>query len=731
MKIYVKLLFCWILLFLLSCEKSVQDILDDCSGVSGGNTICGCTDSTAVNYLSSATFDDGTCVHYIDNGDFYLNFNGPDYVDFGEIFPEGAYTKAAWVNRKYSYGSPNNIISGEKNHALWAPDMQGYNSKLSAGHNNSYKIVQDTDSLPTGVWTFVSVTYDPDVDSGTMVLYKNGIQVDSETDVPTQNSTGNTYIGRYSNGNYWAGAMDEVAIWDRALTPEEIGKIYNAGYNLTNASVHSEEYTSLTGLKGYWRMNEGEGNILSDASNNGNMGTITGAEWSTCDECGCMDPSACNYNPSATLDNRSCVFDDDACDTCLEGAIVTNDFDNDGICDDSDNDKDGDGVQDENDSHPYDNKYCRDTDQDGCDDCSSGYNDPSNDGPDDNNDGICNSYIIEGYTVYIVGSSYNSEGVYTSCYWVDGVRYELPGDGWATDITVSNGDVYTSGTAAGACYWINQERYDLPGNGGEGEAIAVYGNDIYIAGWFNGGSCYWKNGVKINLTTNADSQSFGVAVRDNGDVYVGGYYMSNHAYIPCFWKNGNRSNLPRPSGGDGEVNDIAIMDGTMRYYAGYTTTLDNFSGYPPKAAYWRHTTRTDLFLGGSSMDIYGSKGWGITIYGDDVYVAGSTDWYEFWGQEETTGGTFPQYWKNKNIRDLEGGPMTDFGTGEAYDIRVANDNKIVVGVATRDTSYNYSYLSACYWLNGDLHYLVNEYDVPAGLENWYEGEAKGVFIVEN
>jgi len=338
--------------------------------------------------------------------------------------------------------------------------------------------------------------------------------------------------------------------------------------------------------------------------------------------------------------------------------------------------------------------------------------------------------VISGRTIYIVGR--DDDG---ACYWVNGSKVELPDGAWATDIVVVDGTVYTSGQGEiyEACYWINQEIYELPGNGGEAEAIAVHGNDIYVAGWFNNGSCYWKNGERINLTTNGDSQAFGVAVRDNGSVYIGGYFMNNHHYIiPCFWKDGNnRTSLPVPDGGDGEVNDIAIMDGTMRYYAGYTLRPDYFAGYVPTAGYWRHTTRTDLFLGGSSMDIYGSKGWGITIYGDDVYVAGSTDWYEFWGQEETTGGTFPQYWKNKNIRDLEGGPMTDFGTGEAYDIRVANDKKIVVGVATRDTSYNYSYLSACYWLNGDLQYLVNEYDVPVGLENWYEGEAKGVFVVEN
>ena len=49
----------WVLLFatlILSCEKE-----KDCSGVEGGNNICGCNDITATNYNKEATFDDGSC----------------------------------------------------------------------------------------------------------------------------------------------------------------------------------------------------------------------------------------------------------------------------------------------------------------------------------------------------------------------------------------------------------------------------------------------------------------------------------------------------------------------------------------------------------------------------------------------------------------------------------------------------------------------------------------------
>ena len=43
-----------------SCEQDLQNI-EDCAGIEGGDSICGCTDIEASNYDSTATFDDGSC----------------------------------------------------------------------------------------------------------------------------------------------------------------------------------------------------------------------------------------------------------------------------------------------------------------------------------------------------------------------------------------------------------------------------------------------------------------------------------------------------------------------------------------------------------------------------------------------------------------------------------------------------------------------------------------------
>lgn len=48
---------------------------------------------------------------------------------------------------------------------------------------------------------------------------------------------------------------------------------------------------------------------------------------------GCMDSLACNFDSLATDADESCLFITNGCDTCVDGAIVDNDADDDGICD--------------------------------------------------------------------------------------------------------------------------------------------------------------------------------------------------------------------------------------------------------------------------------------------------------------------------------------------------------------------------------------------------------------
>ena len=48
---------------------------------------------------------------------------------------------------------------------------------------------------------------------------------------------------------------------------------------------------------------------------------------------GCLDSNACNYSSVANTDDGSCISVDGICDNCVDGEIVDNDSDNDGVCD--------------------------------------------------------------------------------------------------------------------------------------------------------------------------------------------------------------------------------------------------------------------------------------------------------------------------------------------------------------------------------------------------------------
>jgi len=68
--------------------------------------------------------------------------------------------------------------------------------------------------------------------------------------------------GTYNN-NYFEGIIDEVAIYNKALSPEEI-----------RANMYRKLTSDEPNLVGYWNFDKGEGQVAADSSGNGNNGTI-------------------------------------------------------------------------------------------------------------------------------------------------------------------------------------------------------------------------------------------------------------------------------------------------------------------------------------------------------------------------------------------------------------------------------------------------------------------------
>ena len=134
-----------------------------------------------------------------------------------------------------------------------------------------------------------------------------------------------------------------------------------------------------------------------------------------------------------------------------------------------------------------------------------------------------------------------------AAYWKNGQRTEARNSAFyrILGISIIGPDIYIMGTSSKqqATYWKNGQHVELTNakdpytDYAAATAVAVEGNDIYIAGNEGGRAIYWKNGQPFILgEVRQDSPFCTVAVSD-GDVYVAGGYD--------FWKNSEKVELAK------------------------------------------------------------------------------------------------------------------------------------------------------------------------------------------
>lgn len=136
-------------------------------------------------------------------------------IDFP--LPVGSYSK--YCACYATVGAPNgNLISGFNGtqHVLWG---QGGGLTLAAGHNNSYFMVQDTDSMLVSTVYRVGVTFE--ATTGRLALFRNGV-LRAQATVGSNPGGGHTRIGAFDLSNAWRGYIHRPAIWNLALTDEQM-----------------------------------------------------------------------------------------------------------------------------------------------------------------------------------------------------------------------------------------------------------------------------------------------------------------------------------------------------------------------------------------------------------------------------------------------------------------------------------------------------------------------------
>ena len=201
-----------------------------------------------------------------DGSNDYITVADKDSLDLTQM------TVSAWFRQ--TVASQNGVISkgagtgGTDNYLLqtWS-DKKAYFSIFSVTQR---QVSSGTTLIPLNQWFHLAGTYD----GVTLRLYLNGQQVGTlgVAVTPTVN-TGPLEIGRDNASTdgvfYFPGKIDEVRVYNRALSPSEIKSLYYG------------KYISYTGLVGYWPLWNNSLPFVPDLSGRKSHGSAVGSPVTT------------------------------------------------------------------------------------------------------------------------------------------------------------------------------------------------------------------------------------------------------------------------------------------------------------------------------------------------------------------------------------------------------------------------------------------------------------------
>jgi len=188
---------------------------------------------------------------------YSMNFDGTDdYIDVGTLDFLNAsatdFTISLWVKPTLrNYGMPFSTSTKAHKSIYIYYAQSGSRNRFEyairgSGNQNTVSPVTDLNDVPPNVWHHVILTSE----GTTAKFYLNGSLLHTGTSGTSYSESGDSVkIGKFLAASYeFTGNIDEVAVWNTALTSTQVSEIYNAtDTNLT------KDLTTVSGsnLK-YW-----------------------------------------------------------------------------------------------------------------------------------------------------------------------------------------------------------------------------------------------------------------------------------------------------------------------------------------------------------------------------------------------------------------------------------------------------------------------------------------------
>jgi len=171
-----------------------------------------------------------------------------------------------WINRE---DNNTEMIVSSDNYGGWVVYIEPtYGFTVGFGYLGATSLFSTT-PIPTGEWHFVTVT----LEANFVTFYLDGVQDGIPQAYPwANNSNGANYrIGDFipfdSGNGFLKGSLDELVIWNKALTGGEISTLFNTGTGI-------QSYANFDDMVAGWHFNSLTGTLVPDFTGNGYDGTL-------------------------------------------------------------------------------------------------------------------------------------------------------------------------------------------------------------------------------------------------------------------------------------------------------------------------------------------------------------------------------------------------------------------------------------------------------------------------
>ncbi|HPT66162.1 MAG TPA: DUF2341 domain-containing protein, partial [Candidatus Woesebacteria bacterium] len=259
------------------------------------NYVAGASSSTAPTWQNSNQCYKNKCLSFNDNSGISLG-NGSN-LDFST----GDFTISVWINQTSSANNKKIIFKGNPfcdtcigGYTLFThAGVPHFDVNLTTASGDTFSTYNSSLTINDGKWHFVAGQRSGD---------KIKLFVDGKFISNTSLSTGATIVDNssffYISGNSpysYDGLIDEVKIYNSALTDDEVKQDYNQGSAISFGSTSQTIGGTTTSLEycipgdtsycaspvAEYNFEENTGTVAKDTSGNNNNGTISGATWTT------------------------------------------------------------------------------------------------------------------------------------------------------------------------------------------------------------------------------------------------------------------------------------------------------------------------------------------------------------------------------------------------------------------------------------------------------------------